>query len=213
MRQDIRDKWDKETITLIHNIGSTAQLNPTIVAQLTQEAESSVQKLLIFFRPKFDHQRVVQLCCNLSLTISAAKTRLVAIPFQSTPDHQASWQRLLGRLLPVLVQHLGTHSNWYDQQPLCCMSKAKATPWRHDSIFLTLHLALSLSVRPEQEAEVVFTLFDILTLPETYPSTQDTQTVPPSKHFSRALSNAGILPQLTQFLSRIVSFFVRHRYH
>ncbi|KAF8940178.1 hypothetical protein BGZ47_007837 [Haplosporangium gracile] len=168
VRQDIRDTWDSEAITLQHNLGSTAQLPPTTIAQLSNEAESSVQKLLIFFRPRFDHQRVVQLCSNLLLTAGATKTRIVAIPFQSTPDQQATWQRLLGRLLPVLVQHLGDYSNW-----------------------------------SEQEAEPVFTLFDTLTLPETYPSTQDTRTPSLSKDFSQTLSSAGIFPQLARFLSRI----------
>lgn len=194
-----------EIITLLNNMGSTAQLNPTTIAQLSQEAESSVQKLLIFFRPNSDHRRVVQLCCNLSLTTGATKTRLVAIPFQSTPDQQASWQRLLGRFLPFLVQHLGTYSNWYSQQSSRRTAKGKAAPWRHDSIYLTLRFISSLSTRSEQEAESVFALFDTLTLPETYLSTQDTQAVSLSKHFSQTLSSAGILPQLAQFLSRIVS--------
>ncbi|KAF9549865.1 hypothetical protein EC957_002436 [Mortierella hygrophila] len=166
VRQDIRDTWDMETTTLQHIIGSTAQLTPTTIEQLSSAAQSSVQKLLIFFRPRLDHQRMVQLCSNLLLTTGASKTRLIAIPFQSTPDQQASWQRLVGRLLPVLVQHLGAYSSW-----------------------------------SEQEAEPVFTLFDTLTLMETYPTTQDTQML--SKHFSQILSSVDIFPQLARFLSRI----------
>lgn len=143
MRQDIRDTWDKETITLQHDIGSTAQLTPNTIAQLSSEAESSVQKLLIFFRPRFDHPRVVQLCSNLLLMTGATKTRLVSIPFHSTPDQQASWRRLLGRLLPVLVQHLGAYSNWYSQQSLRCMPKGLVLLWYKIRI-LTLRPVLCL---------------------------------------------------------------------
>ncbi|KAG0273284.1 hypothetical protein BGZ95_010907 [Linnemannia exigua] len=168
VRQDIRDTWDKDIITLQHNIGSIAQLTSNIIAQLSKEAESIVQKLFLFFRPRLDHQRLVQLCSILSLPTGSTKTRLVAIPFQSTPDQQSSWRQLLGRLLPVLVQHFGNHSNW-----------------------------------SEQEADAVLTLFDTLTLPETYPSTQDTQTLLLSKHYCQTLSSAGIFPQLTRFLGRI----------
>ncbi|KAG0372985.1 hypothetical protein BGX24_012320 [Mortierella sp. AD032] len=112
VRQDIRDTWDRDIITLQHNIGSIVQLTSNTISQLSKEAESSVQKLLIFFRPRLDHQRVVQLCSILSLPTGSSKTRLVAIPFQSTPDPQSSWRQLLGRLLPILVQHFGNHSNW-----------------------------------------------------------------------------------------------------
>ena len=111
VRQDIRDSWDMETITLQRNIGSAAQLTPATTSRLSQEAESAVQKLLIFFRPRLDHQRITQLC-NLLLMAGTVKTRLVAVPFLSTPDQQSSWQRLVGRLLPVLVRHLGDYSDW-----------------------------------------------------------------------------------------------------
>ncbi|KAK3848260.1 MAG: hypothetical protein J3R72DRAFT_518935 [Linnemannia gamsii] len=168
VRQDIRDTWDRDIITLHHNIGSIAQLTSNTISQLSKEAESTVQKLLIFFRPGLDHQRVVQLCSILSLPTGSSKTRLVAIPFQSTPDQQSSWRQLLGRLLPILVQHFGNRSNW-----------------------------------SEQEADSVLTLFDTLTLPETYPSTQDTQALLLSKYFCQTLSSAGVFPQLARFLSRI----------
>ncbi|KAG0201835.1 hypothetical protein BGX33_010076 [Mortierella sp. NVP41] len=168
VRQDIRDNWDREAITLQHSTRSTVQLTPITIEQLSKEVQSSVQKLLIFFRPRFDHQRAVQLCSNLLLMTGEAKTRLVAIPFQSTPDQESSWQRLLGRLLPALVQHLGNHSNW-----------------------------------SEQEVDPVLSLFDSLTLPETYSSTQDTQAQSLSKQFSQILSTAGVFSQLARFLSRI----------
>ncbi|KAF9125060.1 hypothetical protein BGW39_007686 [Mortierella sp. 14UC] len=168
VRQDIRDTWDMDIVALQHSVGSTPQLTPDAIAQISSEVESTVQKLLIFFRPRLDHQRVVRLCSSLILTTGPSKTRLVAIPFQSTPDQQSSWQRLLRRLLPVLVQHLGNYSNW-----------------------------------SEQEADPILTLLDTLTLPETYPSSQDTQTPTFSKHFSQTLSSAGIFPQLARFLGRI----------
>ncbi|KAF9903122.1 hypothetical protein EC991_004148 [Linnemannia zychae] len=168
VRQDVRDTWDMDIITLQNNVGSTAQLTPDAIAQLSEEAESTVQKLLFFFRAKFDHHRAVQLCSSLILTTGPSKTRLVAIPILGTPDQQSSWQQLLRRLLPVLVQHLGDFSSW-----------------------------------SEQEADPVLMLFDFLTLPETYLSSQDTQAPTLSKHFSQILSNAGIFSQLARFLGRI----------
>ncbi|KAF8937444.1 hypothetical protein BGZ58_002708 [Dissophora ornata] len=112
VREDLRVSWDLDTQYLLQYIQTLAQSTSPSIDQLSQGAESAVKKFLIFFRPQLDHQRLVQLCSLLLLPTSEARTRLFNIPFQQSSDQQSAWALLLGRLLPVLLKHLGKHPTW-----------------------------------------------------------------------------------------------------
>ncbi|KAF9956268.1 hypothetical protein BGZ72_002857 [Mortierella alpina] len=109
VRQDLRVLWDQGTRTLQEQAQASP---PAALDQLAQGTTSAVQKFLIFFRPRYDHSRLVQLCSLLLQPTSGNQSRLVSIPFHGTFGQQSAWRILLGRLLMVLVPQLGGHSSW-----------------------------------------------------------------------------------------------------
>ncbi|KAF9919574.1 hypothetical protein FBU30_010850 [Linnemannia zychae] len=115
VRQDLRQKWDRDMVTLQQTIGSAAQLNPAIIAEISKQSEAAALKLLIFFRPRVDHDRIVQFCTTLTYPLGTPKTRLLALPFQTSPEQYSTWRQILRRFVPLLIKHLRDYSNWSEQ--------------------------------------------------------------------------------------------------
>ncbi|KAF9994928.1 hypothetical protein BGZ65_009436, partial [Modicella reniformis] len=115
VRQDVRSGWDQDTQALRQYVLAETQssLLPASIDKIALGAESAIKKLLFFFRPLYDHQRLVQLCSLLILvSVHNARGRLFTIPYYRSPDHQAEWNMVLDGLIPVIIKHLGEHSSW-----------------------------------------------------------------------------------------------------
>ncbi|CAO3574093.1 unnamed protein product [Mortierella alpina] len=113
VRQDLRVLWDQETCVLQNQAQASP---PASLDQLAHGITSAVQKFLIFFRPRYDHSRLVQVCRLLLLTASGNQSRLVSIPFRGESSQQSAWRILLGRLLVMLVPQLGGHLSWSEAE-------------------------------------------------------------------------------------------------
>ncbi|KFH64448.1 hypothetical protein MVEG_09184 [Podila verticillata NRRL 6337] len=111
-REALRAAWDQEiadcAVQLLN--GNTATIE-----QLASRVQTLVSRFLLFFRPAIDHFRLIKLSGLLLSRQSNAQGLAAIVPFHLTANSKA-WTSKLLRFSASLLQHLGEHSGWTDEE-------------------------------------------------------------------------------------------------
>ncbi|KAG0030324.1 hypothetical protein BGZ81_002810 [Podila clonocystis] len=112
-REDLRAAWDQEiavcAVQLLMND------NAATIEQLASRVPTLVSRFLLFYRPAIDHFRLVKLSGLLLSKLANTQRLTVIIPFHSTASSIA-WTSNLLRFSSSLLQHVGEHSGWTDEE-------------------------------------------------------------------------------------------------
>ncbi|KAF9162979.1 hypothetical protein DFQ26_003070 [Actinomortierella ambigua] len=113
LRQELRTSWDKDVLALEAHLQSTTS-DPTAIATSVHHI---TRKFLFFFRPAWDHTRLVRML-NLTLSdvqLNATTTKAIILPFAKSGSDQ-DWGQLLTRFLRLLMKHLEDCGGWPEDE-------------------------------------------------------------------------------------------------
>ncbi|KAG0234785.1 hypothetical protein BGW41_001008 [Actinomortierella wolfii] len=136
LRQELRTSWDLDTAQLEAFLAANASEAPS-TTDIASSIHQVTRKFLLFFRPAWDHARLIKMC-NLLLSdvqhhVATIKTAI--LPFVISGSEQ-DWGLLLARLLRLLSSSMRDCGSWPENESrsLVTLLDTLATPASYSSI-------------------------------------------------------------------------------
>ncbi|KAF9974745.1 hypothetical protein BGZ73_001800 [Actinomortierella ambigua] len=111
--QELRTSWDEEALQL-ETLLRTNATDPTVIASSVHHI---TRVFLLFFRPAWDHIRLVKILTLLLSNVqqNTAIIKAITLPFAASGSDQ-DWGLLLARLLRLLLKHLEDCGGWPEDE-------------------------------------------------------------------------------------------------